>query len=138
MQARGSSGEEIRKALTDAQSRVQTIASVHDRLWRTDEVHTVSLDAFMIDLCRQLETMAGQRTLLCDVEPVTIQTDQAVTLGLLANELITNAFKYAYQSNAGEVVLRIFTVENGDLYFSVSDKGAGLPDNLTRRKRASE
>ncbi|MCM2435517.1 sensor histidine kinase [Agrobacterium rosae] len=69
---------------------------------------------------------------------MTIQTDQAVTLGLLANELITNAFKYAYQSNAGEVVLRIFTVENGDLYFSVSDKGAGLPDNLTRRKRASE
>ncbi|WP_320204021.1 sensor histidine kinase [Agrobacterium rosae] len=136
MQARGSSSEEIRKALTDAQSRVQTIASVHDRLWRTDEVHTVSLDGFMIDLCRQLETMAGQHTLLCDVEPVTIQTDQAVTLGLLANELITNAFKYAYQSNAGEVVLRIFTVENGDLYFSVSDKGAGLPDNFNETKKS--
>nr|WP_320188594.1 sensor histidine kinase [Agrobacterium rosae]MDX8332306.1 sensor histidine kinase [Agrobacterium rosae] len=103
MQARGSSSEEIRKALTDAQSRVQTIASVHDRLWRTDEVHTVSLDGFMIDLCRQLETMAGQHTLLCDVEPVTIQTDQAVTLGLLANELITNAFKYAYNPTLGKL-----------------------------------
>lgn len=127
MQARGTSSEEIREALTDAQSRIQTIASVHDRLWRTDEVRTVSLDSFMTDLCHQLEAMAGQHKLLCNVEPVTIQTDQAVTLGLLANELVTNAFKHAYPDGAGNVSLSIVKVASGDLCFSVSDKGRGLP-----------
>jgi len=131
MQARTTSSEEVRRALNDARSRIQTIASIHDRLWRTDEVRTVNLQGFLSDLCSHLGNISERHKLLWDVDSVTIQTDQAITLGLLTNELITNSFKYAYgHDQGGHVQLSAKALGDGKLRFEVSDQGRGLPPNF--------
>ena len=131
MQGRAAADPELRRALDDARARVQTIASVHDRLWRTDEIHAVNLAEFMGELCEQLRSSArpGQ-TLTCDFAPVTVATNQAVPLGLLANELVTNAFKYAYPEGRGDVRISIRPDEQGRLRLTVRDDGPGFPPDF--------
>ena len=128
MQARTSGHPEVEQALEDAQLRVHTIAQVHDRLWRANEVDTISLADFMGTLAEQLRATAPPGvTLTCDFAPVTVPTDRAVPLGLLVNELVTNACKYAYPEGAGEVRVSIREEAAGRLDLTVSDSGVGLP-----------
>ncbi|CAO4150918.1 sensor histidine kinase [Methylorubrum extorquens] len=138
MQGRAAADPALKRALDDARARVQTIASVHDRLWRADEIHAVNLAEFMDELCEQLRSSAkpGQ-TLTCDFAPVTVATDQAVPLGLLANELVTNAFKYAYPEGAGDVRISVGPGEAGHLRLTVCDQGAGLPPDFDAARSKS-
>lgn len=138
MQGRAAADPALRQALDDARARVQTIASVHDRLWRADEIQSVNLAEFMGELCEQLRSSAkpGQ-TLTCDFAPATVATDQAVPLGLLANELVTNAFKYAYPEGAGDVRISVRTGEAGRLRLTVCDEGAGLPPDFNAAQSKS-
>jgi two-component sensor histidine kinase len=127
MQSRASDNPGSRRALDDAQARVQTIAKVHDRMWRKDEVDTVNLAEFLAELCADLQASMPSFDLICEIAPVSLATDQAVSLGLLANELITNAVKYAYPGGSGEVRLIVAPTERDELRLEVSDRGIGLP-----------
>jgi len=131
MQARGSDHHEVKQALDDAQSRVQTIAQVHDRLWRAHEVHTIDLAGFMRELLEELQSSASAGlTLKYDFISAVVATDQAIPLGLLTNELVTNAFKYAYPDGTGEVQVTIQAADAGHLQLIVSDRGSGLPSDF--------
>ncbi len=137
MQGRMAVDPDLRRVLTDAETRVQTIAHVHDRLWRKDEVHTVHLDEFLGSLAEQFRAAGPDHIVTCEAAPVAIATDQAVPLGLLANELVTNAFKYAYPSGSGEVRISVKPIGSGHLQFEVSDQGAGLPPDFDAAKSRS-
>ncbi len=133
MQARVTSSAILKQGLDDARGRVMTIAQFHDRLWRADEVHTIDLAKFMDELCSQICRSAGPgQTLKSVFTPVMVATDQAVPLALIANELITNAFKYAYPSGKGEVKVAIDHTRAGYIRLTVSDTGQGLPADFDR------
>lgn len=129
MQSRASGDPGLRQALADAQTRVQTIAKVHDRMWRKDEVDAVNLAEFLGELCTDLQSSKPSFNLICEIAPVSLATDQAVSIGLLINELITNAVKYAYPGGSGEVRLILAPTERDELRLEVSDRGIGLPAN---------
>lgn len=128
MQSRMSADPSLQRALADAGTRVQTIAQVHDRLWRSKEIRTVNLAEFMSELCERFGASGPNHILSCEVAPITVPSDKAVSLGLLANELATNAFKHAYPGSCGEVQLSVKPVESSRLLrFEVSDRGVGPP-----------
>lgn len=138
MQSHMAAAPELREALADARSRVLTIAKVHDRLWRKDEVQTLNLAEFLEELCEQFRASVGlNHTLVCDVAPVMVATDHAVPLGLIVNELVTNAFKYAYRQGVGEVRLSVTAAEPGRLRLEVCDRGVGLPPGFDPSKSKS-
>jgi two-component sensor histidine kinase len=138
MQGHNAADPELRDALADARTRVLTIAKVHDRLWRKDEVQTVNLAEFLEELCEQFSASVGPKhTIIRDVAPVMVATDHAVPLGLITNELVTNAFKYAYPGGVGEVRLAVTRVEPGHLRLEVCDRGAGLPPGFDPAKSKS-
>jgi two-component sensor histidine kinase len=126
LQRRASSDVSIQSALADAEARIQTIADVHDRLWRTSELSTVDLETFVTDLCTRLAAAAGHHTVRCCIAHIDVSTDMAVTLGLLINELVTNAFKYAYPDERGVVTISVTTEDDKRLRLEVSDRGIGL------------
>ena len=131
MQMQSASEPSLRRALSDARARVMTIARVHDRLWRADEVKVISLASFMTELCEQLRASAAPgQTISDEFAPVRIATDQAVPLALLANELITNALKYAYPDGVGDVQITIKPIGPEQLRLTVSDNGQGLPPDF--------
>lgn len=138
MQGRSSSDPSLKRALEDARARVATIAQVHDRLWRADEVQTVNLAEFMGALCDQiLATAKPGHTLNCSFATLMMATDQAVPLALLVNELVTNAFKYAYPDGGGEVCITIQPGEPGHIRLTVRDEGQGLPPGFAAESSTS-
>lgn len=129
LQARGTQSEDVHTSLNDAASRVEMIAQVHDHLWRGSQIGFVELADFVGELCKKLNGMANGRSVLCHADPVILSADQAIPLGLLINELVTNAVKYAYPDGPG--VVRVSAHENGgQLHVEVTDQGVGLPEGF--------
>ncbi|MBC6981304.1 sensor histidine kinase [Caulobacter sp. 17J80-11] len=128
LQARGAQHEEVRQALTVAQTRLQTIGQIHDQLWRQPDVQEVELAAFLRSLCEKLQESAPGHVLSFSGPPISMTTDRAVPVALLVNELVTNAVKYAYP-NGGPVEV-LLSADGERLTLEVADRGVGLPPDL--------
>ena len=118
-------------ALQETQMRINAIASVHRRLYTSHEVGTVQLDEYLHSLLEELEaSMTDEKrphhvALTCD--RLTIATDKAITLGLIISELVTNAFKYAYdEEHAGEIRVLVERAGEGRISLRVEDDGPGF------------
>jgi PAS domain S-box-containing protein len=129
MQARATDIPDVRRVLTDAETRVATIAAVHDHLWRQPDLETIELAAFLRDLCSRLAQTSIRHTLIFEGTPCHIDTDRAIQTALLVNELVTNAIKHAYPSGGGRVDVSINATDDV-ISLTVSDEGVGLPDDF--------
>lgn len=127
LQSRSTSSPEAKQALEDAYARVQTIAQIHDRLWRQYDAQSVDLCGFLNDLCHKLQETAVEHRLEFHGHSVMVSTDRAISLGLLLNEIVTNAFKYAYPEGGGGTVQVRLSDGGGQLRLEVVDQGVGLP-----------
>ena len=133
MQASYLPDETARAALQDTQRRIEAIIQVHRRLYTSGEVETVDMQDYLAALVRELEdtwsTPQAPRRLQLDVEPIRLQTDRAVSLGVIINELISNACKYAYEpAEAGEVRIGLSRDGEAELLLTVEDDGRGLDE----------
>lgn len=129
VQARGSESTDVKDALENAAMRVASIAEVHDHLWRGSRVGYVDLSDFVTHLCKRLQSSAPGHILQCHADPIIISADKAIPLGLLVNELVTNAVKYAYVDGPGVITVDAREID-GNLLVEISDEGAGLPDGF--------
>jgi len=133
LQAAALEDEAARAALRDTQRRIEAIVQVHRRLYTSDDVQSVDMAAYLSALMKELEESwagaGGARRLRLATEPICLDTDRAVSLGVIVNELITNACKYAYApEDPGEV--RVILIREGEaaLRLTVEDDGRGLTD----------
>src|ERR1700731_182110 len=129
VQARNAQSEDVQKALKDAASRITTIAQVHDHLWRSKQIGFVDIADFAGELCHKLQETSPEHKLHCKFSSLVISADKAIPLGLLINELVTNAVKHAYPHGSGEI--QITGEQRGEvLHVEVSDQGVGLPKDF--------
>ena len=135
MQQRASKSPEVHRALEAAEKRIHAIAEAHDHLARHKEAATVPLDAFVRDLCQRLGAANPLHRVDCDAVGITVSADRAIALGLLINELVTNALKYAYPETGGEVRVAIRPSADERYVLEVGDKGVGMPGEDTDNKK---
>lgn len=129
MQSRASSNPEVRRELQQAVDRIQTISEVHSTLYRTGAVETVNFALYVETLCDRLSAslLDGRIALSVKTEAVTLPMGEAVQLGIILNELVTNAAKHAYPAPAsGRVEVECRRGARG-LELTVRDFGKGLP-----------
>ena len=130
MQARAADTQEVREQLAAAIERVQTIADVHASLYSSSRKDDVDFARYLGDLCERLSksVLDSERiSLEVKADVVVLPLDRAVVLGLIVNELVTNAAKHAYPPPAsGGISVRLDLAENG-LVLAVADWGRGLP-----------
>jgi two-component sensor histidine kinase len=129
VQARNAQSEDVQNALKDAASRITTIAQVHDHLWRSKQIGFVDIADFAGELCRKLQETSPGHELHCKFDSLMISADTAIPLGLLINELVTNAAKHAYPNGPGEIHVA-GNQRGGELHVAISDQGIGLPKDF--------
>ena len=131
MQSRHLGDDAARKALADTQRRIQAIAQVHRSLYTSDEVESVAVDEYLAAIVAELEdtwsSPAARRDIRLTADPVKLETDKAVSLGMIVNELISNACKYAYGDDQSGEIRVTFARRNANQFeLTVEDDGCGL------------
>jgi two-component sensor histidine kinase len=128
LQANSATQEGVKAALTNAMGRVAAVAQVHRRLYTSHDLKSVLLNQYLESLLEDLRRSAeGNKMsrLTLKAEPVEIDPDRAVAIGIIVNELIMNAVKYAYPDGAGPIHVEL-KAEGDDLLLTISDDGVGL------------
>ncbi|MCC8956363.1 response regulator [Bradyrhizobium sp. Pear77] len=135
LQANSSTQQDVKAALTNAMGRVAAVAQVHRRLYTSHDFKTVMLnqylEALLEDLRRSAEGNKMSRLTL-KAEPVEIDPDRAVAIGIIVNELVMNAVKYAYPDGAGPIHVEL-KPHADDLQLAISDEGVGFSDKADPR-----
>ena len=137
MQAKATNSTDVKHALTDAETRVATIAAVHDHLWRQPHLETLDLADFLKGLCNRLAQTSNQHTIEFEGVSCRIDPDRAIQVALLVNELVTNAFKHAYPSGGGRIDVKL-DLANEAALLEVSDRGVGLPEGFDLAESARD
>ncbi len=138
LQAKALPDESARMALEDTERRIQAIAQVHRRLYTSDDVDSVAMDEYLAALVEELEdtwsTSTAPRPIKLVAEQLRLHPDKAVSLGVIVNELVSNACKYAYGDDvAGEVRVRFGRSDGDHFHLIVEDDGIGLTPGAAPR-----
>jgi len=121
----------VEKSLSNSKSRINSMTLIHEKLYQTQKYQTVRLDTYLKDLVttiHQTYTDENQNVHLdFDLEEVSFSVDKTVVCGLLVNELVVNAFKYAFANNDEGVLSMELKKEGKYIKLRISDDGPGLP-----------
>ncbi|NND06846.1 MAG: tetratricopeptide repeat protein [Saprospiraceae bacterium] len=128
-------------AIASGRNRVQSMALLHENLYQEDNLQGVDMQTYFDKLIDGIfETVnTGQQNIQLqkDIAPITLDIDSVVPLGLITNELITNALKHAFKDRE-EGLLRVALFERkDDLFLVVEDDGKGMSEDFFTSKSTS-
>jgi PAS domain S-box-containing protein len=135
LQAARCSDPQLLQAFQDTGNRIRSMAMVHEKLYQSKDLSRIDLKDYIKDLANSLlinyQTEYGKISLHLDLQSVIVNIDTAMPSGLLLNELISNAIKYAFPGER-QGTIRIFlrSTADGDIELRVADDGVGLPPEL--------
>ncbi|GGC47673.1 histidine kinase dimerization/phosphoacceptor domain -containing protein [Chelatococcus reniformis] len=127
-QRRQTSSPETRIGLASLMDRVQAIALAHDQLSHREGASQVEFADYLHSLCANIDPHRETVSVQVDADEALIPLDRAVPAGLIINELVTNAFKYAFdEAESGSVRIEFRTnQERGEGCIVVEDNGKGM------------
>ncbi|MEN2792738.1 sensor histidine kinase [Sphingomonas oligophenolica] len=132
MQKRRASNPATAEALETAQMRVDSIARAHRHLYRgSGQPGAVEMKEYLGDLCAALSESLFPRggiTLVCNSDKAAVPRDRAVSIGLVINELVTNAAKHAFPGREVGTIVVTFRAKPDGWVVMVADDGVGMPE----------
>lgn len=138
LQLRAIDDPEVQTVLTELSSRVLSMSLVHEKLYRSHSLARIDFQDYLQSLISHLRTSYGSPDICCEIvsKGIEMPLDLAVPCGMIINELITNALKYAFpkeQSGSADKNDRILVTITRDMdifSLSVADNGIGLPSGF--------
>lgn len=123
--------ETAAKAIREGQDRIRSMSLIHERFYQSEGLSKIDFDDYINRLCETLvhssDANAKKIDLLVNAEKISLDIDTAVPCGLIINELVTNAVKYAFVGKTSGVIKVDFRKTEAGYELRVSDNGVGLP-----------
>ena len=130
LQANSITDKTTKDALEETQSRIHAVSLVHRNLYSSGDAKVVSLDEYLTGIVQHLQTATQDQTQAIsfryDFAHIQLPADQATNLGVILNEWVINAIKYAYPSGSGVVQIKLLLTEDGLGELTVADAGVGF------------
>lgn len=134
MQTRTLSDSKTINAMKESQSRVKTMALIHEKLYQYDNLARINMNDYMRQLSDFLsQTYHSEKDIkvVIESEDISLDIDTAVPLGLITNELLSNALKYAFEDmDKGQISIKLLKDVAGNYTLTVSDTGKGLAKDI--------
>jgi two-component sensor histidine kinase len=133
LQKRSQKEQAAKDAFASAVARVHVIANAHDHLLPKEGQSLIDMREYLTVCCQNLgDALRDIRPIAVNVsaEQILLRDDRAVSVGLIVNELVTNAFKYAFPDDRGGTVnVMLRREDDGKLEVAVEDNGKGCPED---------
>lgn len=130
LQSFQSENTEVNKALVDSQHRIQSIALVHEMLYQSESLAYIDYGTYVKDLMDNIKStyLSKQKKiqLVTEIEPFSLDINQAISCSLLLNEILVNAFKHAFIDHVEGIISVKGGVTNNIVTLVVSDNGKGV------------
>jgi two-component sensor histidine kinase len=130
LQLRNNKDPELHRIICDIEMRIRSMALIHEHLYRSDNLDRIPLASYLRSLLGIIMGAFSDHkiNMVHQLEPVDVNIEIALPLGLIANELITNAFKYAFPGIInGEIQVQLIKESDDQYMLIIKDNGVGLP-----------
>lgn len=133
LQAMRADYPEVKHLFRKSENQIRSMALIHEQLYLSQDLARIKFDQYVDSLIGHLEHSYGREArniiLHIDVDPVQLSIDEAITIGLLINELVSNAMKHAFSQNQGGDIWISFKMDEKECTLSVRDNGIGLTES---------
>ena len=141
LQSGSSPDEQTLRLVRESQDRIRAMALIHEQLYESEDLARIDFGGYVrnlsTNLFRAYEIAPDSVALEVDCEDVRLSIDKAIPCGLIINELVTNALKYAFpKRQQGEIAVGLRSHGGDEVMLRVADNGVGLPDDLDDLARA--
>ena len=124
------------EAFRSSQSRIRSMALIHERLYKSENLSRIKAQEYIKNLIDYLEatydSQAGNIKLKTNVQNILLNLDTAIPCGLIINELVSNSMKYAFPGEqAGTIEVSLLVSSADSISLSVKDDGIGIPADIT-------
>lgn len=136
LQSSNIENHDLQKYFTDAQSRIRSMALVHELLYQSEDISRLDISTYITTIVNELfssyHRAARMREPRIMAGRIDLTIDQAIPCGLIINELVTNALKYAFPAGWRRDPDIVITVaeRDGMVELAVGDNGVGLPESI--------
>jgi PAS domain S-box-containing protein len=134
----------ILKSFTDTQNRIHSMSLIHEQLYRSNDFAKIDFSEYIQQLVRSLIRShgvdVGRIEFSIDVRNVSLPMELAIPCGLVVNEIVTNALKYAFPDRVktkGRIEIKMAPASQGWVELTIGDNGIGLPKKLDVAKTES-
>ncbi|GGN12911.1 hypothetical protein GCM10010967_56170 [Dyadobacter beijingensis] len=127
-------GDEAKMALAESEHRIQSMSMIHQKLYQTENLTSIEISPYIHELVQYLKDCfkSGYPVEFnLDIDQLDMNISQAIPLGLILNEAITNSLKYAFpDKRAARIDVSFKQTEPGHFALTISDNGIGLPKDF--------
>ena len=131
--------EKTLSILRESQNRVKSMSFIHESLYRTKDFNSIDFSEYIERLANNMvysyQYSQNRIGLKLDIEEVFLSLDISIPCGLIINELLSNALKYAFPENQkGEIYISVKELNDSKIQIKVEDNGVGFPEDLDINK----
>ncbi|MBO9200482.1 MULTISPECIES: tetratricopeptide repeat-containing sensor histidine kinase [Niastella] len=127
------------RAIENSQHRIYAMSLIHQKLYQSNDIKTIDLKSYIPELVQYLRSSfeTGHIRFNLEVDPLQLNASQAIPLGLIINEALTNSIKYAFPDGRHGEILISLTHVDGKYKLELADNGIGMQKNTSEVKKSS-
>lgn len=123
----------VSSLFNESQDRIKTMALVHEELYRSDDFTSIQVENYFHNLITELlatYSLSTKVSYILNTNVKKLGVNTLIPLGLMVNEMITNALKHAFNGGSGHINMELFQEANGEFSLKLSDDGRGFPEGI--------